>query len=431
MKKVLIVTYYWPPSGGSGVQRWLKFVKYLRQFGWEPIIYTPLDPEGALQDESLLKDVPENITILKTKIWEPYGLYKKVVGQKKNEKINVGFLTEKKKPGLIQKTAIWIRSNVFIPDARKYWIKPSVKFLRHYLSEHKIDALVTTGPPHSMHLIGLRLKQQLNIPWLADFRDPWTNIDYYKDLKLTRRSDAKHKNLEKSVLQQATRVLTIGQTLADELAQLGGRKVDVITNGYDEDDFALTNPTLDKQFTISHIGAMNADRNPKVLWKVLSELVKENKEFEKKLVLKLIGKLDYSVHVSLEENNLTRFVEQIEYVPHQQATAFMYSSQLLLLALNNTPNAQGIVSGKVFEYIAAKRPILAIGAENGDAAKILTDTGAGKICGFDNAQQMKTVVLTYFDSYLKGQNSINVSASAQFSRRALTKSLAQLLDEMV
>src|SRR5687768_13552946 len=186
-KKVLIITYYWPPSGGSGVQRWLKFVKYLRDYGWEPIVYTPSNPESPVNDDSLAKDIPSGITILKTEIREPYGLYKKFIGRKKDEKISAAFLTEKKKPKLAERIAVWIRGNFFIPDARKWWIGPSVSFLSDYLSKNKEDAIVSTGPPHSMHLIALGLKNlpapkeslrtgkagKLNIKWLADFRDPW------------------------------------------------------------------------------------------------------------------------------------------------------------------------------------------------------------------------------------------------------------------
>ncbi|MBE9481851.1 MAG: glycosyl transferase family 1, partial [Bacteroidetes bacterium] len=175
MKKVLIITYYWPPSGGAGVQRWLKFVKYLREFGWEPIVYTPENPEAPDIDNSLEKDIPDNLTVIKRKIWEPYTAYKKFIGQEKEQKINAGFLSENKKPKLSENISVWIRGNFFIPDARKFWIKPSVKFLTNYLKNNPVDAMISSGPPHSMHMIALGLKQRLGIPWLADFRDPWTN----------------------------------------------------------------------------------------------------------------------------------------------------------------------------------------------------------------------------------------------------------------
>ncbi len=164
MKRVLILTYYWPPSGGAGVQRWLKFVKYLREFGWEPIVYTAENPEAPADDDSLEKDIPQNLTILKTPIWEPYDLYKKFTGQASNDRVNAGFLHEKEKPAWSEKLSVWIRGNFFIPDARRFWIKPSIRFLQRYLKTCPVDAIVSTGPPHTMHMIGMGLKKIPDCP---------------------------------------------------------------------------------------------------------------------------------------------------------------------------------------------------------------------------------------------------------------------------
>ena len=202
-RRVLIITYYWPPKGGSGVQRWLKFSKYLRTFGYEPVVFTALEGEAPLWDESFNKDVAENMEVIKVPFWEPYGFYKKFIGKKKTEKIETGFLRENKRPKLTESLSVWIRGNLFIPDARKYWIKPSVKYLNNYLKNNPVDAMVSTGPPHSTHMIAMALKKKANIPWVADFRDPWTKIDFYRQLKLTRWADKKHKRLEKEVLTQA------------------------------------------------------------------------------------------------------------------------------------------------------------------------------------------------------------------------------------
>jgi glycosyltransferase involved in cell wall biosynthesis len=442
MKKVLIITYYWPPSGGAGVQRWLKFIKYLREFGWEPIVYTPENPEAPAIDNSLLKDVPANITVLKQPIWEPYNLYKGFIGQKKGEKINAGFLTEKKKPGLAEKISVWIRGNWFIPDARKFWIKPSVKFLSEYLKKNPVDALVSTGPPHSMHLIALGLKKQLDIPWLADFRDPWTTIDFYDKLMLTRSSDERHKKLELEVLKKADTVLTIGWHIANSLEKIIDRKIDIITNGFDEDDFPTSpltpllqergapNIKLDEKFSISHIGAMNTDRNPKVLWAALSELLAENENLKKDLKIHFIGKTDYSVLNDLDKFQLSPYVTKTEYLPHAKTTEAMQTSQVLLLALNNTPNTLGVISGKLFEYIAAKRPILAIGKEDGDAARIIKETGAGTICDFTDKEKMKTEISRMYELFR--QKNLNVVSSniSNYSRKAQTGKLSEILNQM-
>ncbi len=430
MKKVLIITYYWPPSGGAGVQRWLKFVKYLREFGWEPIVYTPENPEAPAIDPSLEKDIPANLTVLKTKIWEPYNLYKSFIGQKKDAKINAGFLAEKKKPGLAEKISVWIRGNWFIPDARKFWINPSVEFLSGYLEKNPVDVIVSTGPPHSMHLIALELKKKLSIPWLADFRDPWTNIDFYKDLMLTRSSDEKHKRLEKEVLEKADAVVAVGWHMAEDLKKISGRKIEVITNGYDEDDFLNKENRLDKNFSISHIGAMNADRNPKMLWKALSELLAEIPELKNDLRLNFIGKTDYSVMNELEQNNLTSLLTKTDYLPHGKITERMQSSHVLLLALNDTPNTLGVISGKLFEYIAAKRPVLAIGKEGGDAARIIKETGAGIVCDFQDKEKMKNEIKRLYESFKQNKLTVETSSGNIYSRKKLTEKLAAVLNRI-
>jgi hypothetical protein len=197
MKKVLVITYYWPPSGGAGVQRWLKFVKYLPSLGWEPIIYTVENGEYPVLDDSLVNDLPSNIKVLKTKIWEPYIFYKRFTGRKKNDKINSGFLNNKKKNKILESISVWIRGNLFIPDARKFWIKPSVNYLNNFIKDNPVDFIISSGPPHSTHLIALGIQKLNKIPWLADFRDPWTNIDFYKDLKLSKWADSKHKKIRK------------------------------------------------------------------------------------------------------------------------------------------------------------------------------------------------------------------------------------------
>ncbi|HOP44190.1 MAG TPA: glycosyltransferase, partial [Flavobacteriales bacterium] len=236
MKRVLIVTYYWPPNGGAGVQRWLKFVKYLPQHGWQPVVYTPENPELVAEDPGLLDDVPREAEVIKRRISEPYGLYKRLTGRGVKEKVHTAFLSEEKREGWRDRMALWVRSNFFIPDARVGWVGPSVRFLKQYLREHPVDVIVTTGPPHSMHLIGLRLKRALGIRWVADFRDPWTNIDFYRQLKLSRSADRRHRRLEAEVLREADTVVAVGWTLADELRDLGAKRVEVITNGFDPAD---------------------------------------------------------------------------------------------------------------------------------------------------------------------------------------------------
>jgi glycosyltransferase involved in cell wall biosynthesis len=444
MKRVLIITYYWPPSGGAGVQRWLKFVKYLRDFGWEPVIYTPSNPESPINDESLEKDVPIGITVLKTEIWEPYLFYKRMMGQKKHEKINAAFLTESKKPKRFEKLAVWIRGNFFIPDARAFWIKPSAKYLVEYLKRNPVDAMISTGPPHSMHLIANAVKEKVNIPWMADFRDPWTEIDFYSKLMLTPMADNKHKKLELKVLRKADIVSCVGQNWLEGLETILKKsapekftkevqaKFKFISNGFDPDDYATVGEVqMDKKFTMAHIGTLDKSRNQPTLWKVLSKLVKENPSFAQDLEIKLVGKVDISVQDDIEKNGLTPYVNKIAYLSHHDVTAVQKQAQVLMLLVNRTPNAKGITTGKFFEYMAAKRPVLCIGIEGGDAEKIINETRAGLFAGFDDAVTMEKDILYFYNKYKEGYlpcESINIE---RYSRKSLTGDVANVLNSMV
>ncbi len=428
-KRVLIISYYWPPSGGAGVQRWLKFVKYLPESGWLPVVYTPSNGEMPVIDTSLEKDVPAEAIIIRRPIWEPYHLYKKFVGKKKDEKINTGFLNEGKGSGLTEKISVWLRGNLFIPDARKFWITPSIKFLSDYLGKNKIDAIVSTGPPHSMHLIALGLKKRFNIPWLADFRDPWTNIDFYHDLMLSKSADRKHHRLEKEVLLNASAVVSIGKTMAQEFEAIAHRKVDVITNGYDNDDMPKEVTEKDNKFSIAHIGTMVKTRNPITLWKVLKQLI-DDKKFAANLEIKLVGKIDFAVRKSLEESGLMPFTNFIDYLNHDEVIKVQVQSQVLLLMLNSTKNAKGILTGKFFEYMTSGRPILCIGREDGDAAEIISETNIGIVCNHDDEVKTTKAVLDYYNSYLGGKLAVQSKDIDRYSRKALTKQLVTLLERI-
>lgn len=428
MKKVLIITYYWIPSGGAGVQRWVKFAKYLRQYGWEPIIYTPKNPEYPSIDHSFEKDIPTDITVLKTPIWEPYNVYRNLTG-KKNQAINAGFISENKKQGWKDKLSIWIRGNFLIPDPRRFWIKPSIRSLSDYLNENPVDAIITTGPPHSMHLIGMGLKKSFPLlPWVADFRDPWTNIDFYKDLNLTWLADKIHHKLEREVIQNADTVLVVSRGMEEEFAPMKPKKLQVITNGYDESDVQVGTLALDGRFSISHIGTLNAARNPRIVWKVLSEICAENVDFKKDLQIQLVGKVDFSVLEDIQSYGLQEQLLKIDYLSHSEAIAKQNSSQVLMLLINQSGNAKGILTGKFFEYLAAKRPILAVGPTDGDAAVVLNETGAGVMVDFADEQAAKPAILKYYNQYKKGALSVQSESVERFSRRSLTGELAGLLD---
>lgn len=423
MKKVLIVTYYWPPAGGPGVQRWLKFVKYLPEFGITPIVYIPENPNYPIVDDSIGNEVPEGVVLYKHPIREPYkvaGLFSK----KDAKRISSGIITTKNQ-SFLEKMMLWVRGNFFIPDARKNWVKPSVRFLETIIEKEHIDCLVTTGPPHSLHLIGNQLKENTKVKWLADFRDPWTSIGYHKKLRLTRRSQEEHKRLEHLVLNNADRIIVTSNTTKEEFQGITHKPISVITNGYDTD---LTVPKLlTKEFTISHIGSLLSGRNPASLWRVLGDMVLEHGEFDACFKLRLAGVVSEDVLQSIYDSGLRDHTELLGYVSHEEAVRLQQESQVLLLVEIDSHETKGILPGKLYEYMAAGRPILGIGPEGWDAARIIADTHSGFSVGYDDENKLKDVLLMWFEAYRNEVLMMDAQGIEKYSRRALTKELAKLI----
>ncbi|XCF05142.1 glycosyltransferase family 4 protein [Tamlana crocina] len=423
-KKVLIITYYWPPAGGPGVQRWLKFVKYLPQFGVEPIVYIPEKPNYPLVDDSLESEIPNGITILKQPIKEPYRLAK-VFSNKSSKTISKGIIPEEKEQSLLDKLMLFVRGNFFIPDARVGWVNPSVKFLSEYIQTENIETIITTGPPHSLHLIGLQLKNRLNIKWLADFRDPWTTIGYHKALKLTKSSANKHKLLEKQVLNTADQIIVTSEVTKNEFEELTNKPIEVITNGYDDE--AMVDFQMDKKFTLAHIGSLLSKRNPENLWKVLAELINENADFSKDFQLNLVGAVSENVKNSLKKYSLSDYVNEIGYVSHKESIVFQKKSQLLLLVEIDSEDTQCIIPGKLFEYMVSNRPIIALGPKGSDVEKIIRETNTGQYFYYSDYGSLKNTILQYYDAYKnKGIQSYPIGLQ-KYHREALTQSLSKLL----
>jgi glycosyltransferase involved in cell wall biosynthesis len=426
MKKVLIITYYWPPSGGGGVMRWLKMSKYLPELGWKPVIYTPENPDASVVDESLSDEIHPETEIIRTPIWEPYEIFRRITGKRKGEKFKAGYISEASSGDWKNRLSVFIRGNFLIPDPRKFWIKPSVKFLTKYLEEHPVDLIVSTGPPHSMHLIALGLKKQYDIPWIADFRDPWTDIDFYHKLRLTRWADKTHRKLEMRVLESADHVVTVSPNCAKDLTKVPGKRVEVIYNGYDPEDFKDLSTVPVKEFSIAHFGAFNRDRNPSTLWRVLGILAKENGAFKEKLVIRLIGQTDNSVVQDIVKNGLENNLIQTEHLPHKKGLEELARSQVLLLPVNVAPNAKGILPGKMYEYMALKRPILAIGPADADFARILDETKAGIAVDISDSEGIKSALENFFTLFKEGQLHVQSTSTDQFSRKALAKKFIAL-----
>ena len=423
-KKILIISYYWPPAGGPGVQRWLKFVKYLPDFNIEPHVYVPENPTYPLIDQKLVNEVSSKAIIIKQPIFEPYGLAS-FFSKNNTKKISSGIIPNQKKQSFIEKAMLWIRGNVFIPDARVFWVKPSVKFLKEYLQEHKIDTIITTGPPHSLHLIGLQLKKELNITWLADFRDPWTTIGYHKQLKLSSWAANKHKALEKEVMNACDQLIVTSPTTKAEFEAITSKPIEVITNGYDMEQ--VRKKPLDDKFTLAHIGSFLSARNPTILWKALQELITENKEFNKQFQLKLIGAVSAEVLQSIKEFGLNNHVNHLGYLPHHEAIMEQRSSQVLLLIEIDSQETRCIIPGKLFEYMVSERPIIAIGPEHADFAQIIKETNTGAFFKYDELEALKTQILYYFEQFQQNNLKVFPVGLQQYSRISLTEKLAKLL----
>lgn len=423
-KKLLIITYYWPPAGGPGVQRWLKFVKYLPDFNVQPIVYIPENPTYPIIDNGLESEVSDKAIILKNKIFEPYGLAS-FFGKNKTKKISSGIIPNQKKQSFLEKTLLWVRGNIFIPDARFLWIKPSVKYLTKYIQENNIDTIVTSGPPHSLHLIGLQLKKDLNVKWFADFRDPWTTIGYHKALKLSSSAEKKHKALEKEVLNSADTIIVTSKTTKTEFEAITAKPIEVITNGYDVEK--ITKQPLDDKFTLAHIGSFLSERNPRILWKALKELTKENKDFRNDFQLKLIGAVSQEVLDTITEFRLNDYVLNLGYVSHQEAVEHQRKSQVLLLIEINSEDTKSIIPGKLFEYMVSERPIIALGPEGSDFAEIITATNTGVFFTYDEKEKLKALLLKYYQEYKNNNLKVHAVGLQQYSRKSLTEQLSKLV----
>ena len=436
MKRVLIISYYWPPTGGSGVQRWVKFAKYLPEEGWQPVIYTPENPEQLAKDTSLETEVPEETEVIKTHIIEPYELYKKVLRKSGHSKeaVEVNPVNAQHK-SLLQKAAMWVRGNLFRPDPRCLWIRPSVRFLKKYLAEHPVDLIVSTGPPQSMHLIGLRLARETGLPWIADFRDPWTRIFYFKHLQMTKATERWHEKMEKKVLDEASAVVAVSPLVQQEFQAMTDTPVELITNGFDECDFEGSECTEayggpEKNFTITHTGLFAADGNPTVLWDVLSEKCAKDEQFRKLLKIKLIGKNDEQISKALEDRGLKDMLEDMGYQPHSAAVQEQRTASVLILPLRKEPEYKAVLPGKLFEYLASFRPVLGIGQTDGAMAMILNETKTGKVIDWEDKEGISEYIEKCWERHLEGRLTTEGADLSHFTRRSITRRMVQLFERL-
>lgn len=403
----------------------MKFVKYLPENGIQPHVYIPENPTYPIIDSELEKEVSDKAIIIKKRIFEPYGLAS-FFSKKDTTKISSGIIPNQRKQSLLQKILLYIRGNAFIPDARVLWVKPSIKFLEQYIQEHKIETIITTGPPHSIHLIGLGLKQKLAVKWIADFRDPWTTIGYHSELKLSASSLEKHKNLESKVLTTADSIVVTSATTKKEFQNLTTKPISVITNGYDVEK--IEKLPLDEKFTLAHIGSFLSQRNPRILWKCLKEIIKENPTFKEDFQLKLIGSVSAEVLQTIAEFKLDSYVNNLGYLSHSEAVSQQRSSQVLLLIEINSEITKSIIPGKLFEYMVSDRPILALGPENSDFESIIKSTNTGVFHQYDEYDELKETILSFYEKYKTNSLKAQAVGLQKYSRKNLTKELVQVIN---
>ena len=430
MKRVLVISYYWPPSGGSGVQRWVKFSKYLPSEGWQPVIYTPENPELTTTDYSLEEEIPQEAEIIKTHIFEPYGIYRKLSGSGKNEEQSEVNPINAQKKTLKQKISMLIRGNLFIPDPRCMWISPSVKFLKKYLKEHPADIIISTGPPHSMHLIAKGVAQATGIPWIADFRDPWTKMFYFKHLGLSSWAEKRHKALEKTVLDSADAIVAVSPLVQEEFQEMTSTPVHLITNGYDEEDFDQV-VEQDGYFNITHTGLFASDGDPEALWAALAQKCREDKEFSEMLRIRLAGKNDKAIISSIINAGLAANLRDIGYVSHQDAVREQKNASVLILPLRKEPEYKATIPGKLFEYLASRKPVLGIGQKDGAMARILESSKAGVVSDWNEYADIYRHISNYWELFKADKLEAGTENIEKYTRKALTRDMAALMDSLI
>ena len=418
------------------MQRWVKFAKYLPAEGWQPVIYTPENPEQLAVDASLEAEVPTEAEIIRRRIVEPYEMYKKLLRKSGHSKevVEVNPVNAQNK-SFLQKVAMWIRGNFFRPDPRCLWIRPSVRFLKKYLKEHPVDLIVSTGPPQSMHMIGRKLARETGLPWIADFRDPWTKIFYFKHLSMTRATERWHHKMEKKVLDDATAVVAVSPLVQQDFQAMTQTPVELITNGFDECDFhqepfKMAEGGPQQLFTITHTGLFAADGNPTVLWEVLAEKCRTCEEFRKSLRINLIGKTDEQIIKAAHDAGLGENVYDLGYQHHARAVDEQRKASLLILPLRKEPEYKAVLPGKLFEYMASYRPILGIGQPDGAMSMILDSTKTGVVFDWEDKVAIAKYIDECWEKHLEGSLRVEGSDISQFTRRNLTRRMAQLFDKL-
>jgi glycosyltransferase involved in cell wall biosynthesis len=433
MKTVLILTYYWPPAGGPGVQRWLKFVKFFKSLEWNPIILTVKDGTYSAMDEALTREIPENLAIYKTRSKDPFRFYKLLKGKKDNA-VSVALINIDKEKSLIDSLSMYIRSNFFIPDARKGWTPYAYKKAVDIIHKQNIDLVVTTGPPHSTHLAGLKLKRKLKVKWLADLRDPWTTVYYNDMLPRTARTRKRDKKLEDAVLKNADAVTVVSPGMKSEFEDRNPN-VHVVMNGFDLEDMnAVAGNSSNKRFCLTYTGNFKPNQHVPQIWNAIFELLEENEQFRQDFQLRFVGNLDASVPDYFNANGFRDHLEIIGYVPHYKVIEEMSTSDLLLFVVPQSRNNHLIITGKLFEYLASGTPLLSVGPPDGDASKIIHETGRQEMINYNDKEVFKKSLLAYYERWKNSKGKLeklDADMLDQYTRKSSAKKMSIIMNKTI
>jgi glycosyltransferase involved in cell wall biosynthesis len=433
VRRVLVITFHWPPEGRIEVLRWLKFCKYLPEFGWTPVVFVPDDAEPQFRDETLLRGVDPGLEMIRSELPS-----RSILDEKLEAMASRGLgaadsiqLLNPANQTLGTKAAVWLLSNTRIPDAHASWVPSSVELLCEYLNYETVDAIVSNGPPHSMHLIGRDLKRRLKVPWIADFHRPWTSTIYYDRLPLTKAANKRHRGLLETVIAEADAMVQVAESWAQRLRVAGGKRVETITNGFDRDDLPPSLTLRTDKFRIHYSGLMTADHNHEVLWEALRAVSKGFIGFKAALEIELAGRVDASVVNMATHYGFAPNLVQTGFLTQPERLGRMATAHMLLLPSNRTEVGAGFVPTGLFEYMSTGRPILHIGPPEGDAGRILSDTGTGIALASTDFHGVKTLITDWYEMHKKGHLALESTNLDQYSVRNLTSQLAGLLDEVV
>lgn len=432
MKKVLIITYYFPPSGGPGVQRVLKFVKYLPEFGWQPVVLTVTDADYPARDESLLDEIPSSVHVYRSKIFEPYRLYRKLTGKPPGAPVDVDNIPhDGTRRSFREALAQFVRSTFFIPDARVGWLPYAVPMGLEIIKHEGIDALYSSSPPYTSALVARRLRNKSRLPWIAGFRDPWTGF-----LSTPQRSAAPaaiDRYMEFSVLRDASLIEVAWKgILKDMLAKhprISPDKFLYLPNGYDADDFPAVGPPQNEQFTVTYTGSMYGKRNPQSFLRAVESLVDEGSVELSKIRLRFIGRFGSDIMEMIGRTSVSKAVETVAYLPHRESLEALLRSDALLLVVDEAEGSAEIVPGKVFEYLGAHRPIIAL-AQEGAVADLVRKTRSGFVAANQDLDAIRSAFLECYRNFFYHKRPFEQERKniEQFERREITRHLSIFLD---